>query len=80
MPSEMTHIYPHQSSMESESRSVSAMSPKERAETSQAHTIPLRGAATGNARLLHECSRVIKVTLAKADRSEDGTWEIEDGI
>jgi hypothetical protein len=38
------------------------------------------GAAVGNARQLLECSRAAKATLAKADRSEDGTWEIEDGL
>lgn len=36
--------------------------------------------AVGSALQLLECSRVIKATLAKAERSPEGVWEMQDGI
>lgn len=38
------------------------------------------GAATGNARELLDCARVIRATVAAAQRKPDGTWSAEDGL
>lgn len=38
------------------------------------------GAVTANARELLDCARIIRTTIAKAQRSECGMWEASDSL